>query len=63
MVLKERGCRSKKNSLSNKKKLAQSWEVVGWLVVHLSVSNNQPAPSLFREKKLLLISLKRIEEL
>ena len=62
MVLKERGCRSKKNSLSNKK-MGQAREVVGWLVVHLSVSNNQPAPSLFREKKLLLISLKRIEEL
>ena len=45
------------------KKMGQAREVVGWLVVHLSVSNNQPAPSLFREKKLLLISLKRIEEL
>ena len=49
--------------LTTTTKLAQAWEVVGWLVVHLSVSNNQPAPSLFREKKLLLISLKRIEEL
>ena len=46
MVLKERGCRSKKNSLSSKLMRL----MIKVLLAYLLVSSSQPAPSLIRTK-------------